>query len=379
MKWKTRLLFSSGFIFIIFATMIVLKSPFREVIAQENNVQSKLQLFGTLLETLQRNYVEERTTEELLESAINGMLANLDPHTVYLPVDNFKRWNQNFEGYSGIGILFDIIGKYPMITGFVDGSPAAKADLHVGDVILKINNQSTQGLAKDEVIDYISGHSFPKIRLKVFDRTLEKTKTVLLERAHLNLNSIEGAYMISSHTGYIALERFNSTTATELDEALESLLAHGMEFLVLDLRDNGGGYLSAAVEVTDRFLPSGKLMVYTKGRHSRSYQEYYSTRTTKYETLPLIILLNHGTASAAEIVAGALQDWDRALIVGTTSFGKGLVQSQFRFRDGSALLATTARYYTPLGRLIQRDYNNMSKDEYYAGAYHNRAEWLPLP
>lgn len=340
-------------------------------IGQEERYHENFQLLMTLIETIQRNYVEERSLNDLLESAINGVLSTLDPHTVYLPADNYRRWNLGFEGMSGIGIYFEIIGRYPVITGFVENSPAQKSELEVGDIIVKINNRSTLGLTKEEVIDLISGHAYTKVLLSVFDREQSKAKTVAVERTHLDMKSITGAYLLAPNVGYIALERFNSTTASELDEALDMLLARGMAYLILDMRDNGGGYLSAAVEVTDRFLSPGKLITYTKGRHGHSFQEYYSRLSSRYESLPVLILINHGTASAAEIVAGALQDWDRALIVGTRSFGKGLVQSQFRFRDGSALLVTTARYYTPLGRLIQRDYSNLSKDEYYAGAYVN--------
>lgn len=347
-------------------------------LAQSEIGQDKIQVFITILETLQRNYVEERSTNELLEAAIHGMLADLDPHTNYLPPDNFKRWNQSFEGFSGIGILFDTVGPYPMITGFVADSPASRSGLQSGDMILKINGTSTQGLATNEIMQLVSDYGSETINLTVFDRAKSKSRVVHLRKTHLEMRSIAGAFMLDPVTGYVELDRFNSSTVSELDAALDHLLDLGMQYLVLDLRDNGGGYLSAAVEVTDRFLPKGKLIVYTKGRQSHSYQEYYSMANSRYESLPLVILVNHGTASAAEIVAGALQDWDRALIVGATSFGKGLVQSQFRFRDGSALLVTTARYYTPLGRLIQRDYYNRSKDQYYAEAYiEDTGEWSP--
>ena len=335
----------------------------------------KIQVFTTILETLQKNYVDERSADELLEGAISGMLARLDPHTNYLPPDNFKKWNQSFEGYTGVGILFDIVGQYPIITGFISDSPAEKSGLEASDVIVKINGQSTKGLKAEDITDRIVQSPFPNVTFTVYSRSTAKTQKVTIKRTHIDVESIPGAYMLDQEIGYIHLERFSGSTASELDQRLEQLLAQGMEYLILDMRDNGGGYLSAAVEVADRFLPQDRLILFTKGRHSYSYQEFRAILSTNYEALPIAILINHGTASAAEIVAGALQDWDRAVVVGTTSFGKGLVQSQYRFRDGSALLITTARYYTPLGRLIQRDYQDLSKDEYYADAYTKAPYW----
>ncbi len=341
----------------------------RTVWAYGEDFQEKLRIFRLILETIQKSYVEEREAGELIEAAIHGVLEQLDPHTSYLPSDNFRRWNKNFEGFDGIGIYFDLVGERPMVTGFVQNSPAQKAGLKTGDFILKINGKDTRGWTRSEIERALIESSAERIRLLLYNSTDKKERKVTLSKTHIYLPSIPQVHLLPNQVGYVALSRFTGTTARELDRALDQLRSRGMKALVLDLRDNGGGYLSAAVEVADRFLPQGKLIVYTRGRMPRSFQEFRATRYHTYSDLPVVILLNHGTASAAEIVAGALQDWDRALIVGTTSFGKGLVQSQYRFRDGSALLVTTAKYYTPLGRCIQRDYFGMSKDEYYADAY----------
>jgi len=363
------------FIILLFSLVIASASVPRGMFKYGKSFYEKMQIFAAIIETLQKNYVDERTTEELIEGAITGMLSKLDPHTNYLPPDNYKNWNQTFEGYTGVGILFDIVGSRPVITGFVEGGPAARSNLKVGDIIIKIDHATTRNLAPQEIARKIINSPFSDINFTILTSKTKKKKRVKVKRTHIDYESVTGAFMLNSTTGYIMLERFSGTTALELDKHLDQLLEKGMRFLILDMRDNGGGYLSAAVEVADRFLPRNRLILYTQGRSADSYQEYRSSLSSKYEDLPLVILINHGTASAAEIVAGAMQDWDRAVVIGMTSFGKGLVQSQFRFRDGSALLLTTARYYTPLGRLIQRDYSSLNKDEYYRDAYKKIPAW----
>ncbi len=334
-----------------------------------NSITAKLEIFASVLETIQRRYVEERSLDELLEAAMEGVIARLDPHTSYLPPDNFQRWNKSFEGFSGLGISYVVLENYPMVTHILEGSRAREAGVQVGDFITHIGKTSLKGLTESDIQQLIRRQEQPLVRLTVMRHNVRQPQVVALKRRHIKLKSIPVAFMLTRTTGYILLEKFTGETAEELDEALERLTRRGMQELILDLRDNGGGYLSAAFEVTNRFLPAGKMIVYTQGREPGSYSEYRSNGDYPWQHVPVTILINHGTASAAEIVAGALQDWDRALIVGSTSFGKGLVQSQYRFRDGSALLVTTAHYYTPLGRMIQRDYNNLTRDEYYYGAY----------
>ncbi|KAA3612610.1 MAG: S41 family peptidase [Calditrichaeota bacterium] len=370
-----KILLSSSFTIAIVLTLVTIigGQHTQSVLAYGNSISEKMEIFRLILDTVQQRYVEEHSSEELLEYAINGMLSKLDPHTSYMPVDNFKRWNKNFEGFQGIGIHYIFIDKAPTITGFIANSPAKDAGVEIGDQIQEVNGNSAIGLSRFEIANIINNSPYSSLSLRIWRPQERQEHIFKIRRTHLNLKSVQIKTMLQNGIGYINIDRFCSNTAFELDYALESLTRQGMRSLVLDLRDNGGGYLSSAVEVAGRFLPPGKLIVYTMGKDPASYQEYRSSRDSHFSDLPITILINHGTASAAEIVAGALQDWDRALIVGETSFGKGLVQSQYRFKDGSALLVTTAKYYTPLGRLIQRNYYNRTKDQYYYDAYDEEA------
>ncbi|MCA9734760.1 MAG: S41 family peptidase [Deferribacteres bacterium] len=366
-----KMIFTSLFTLILIFSLTTLTDVHQSqsALASSNSFQDKLEIFQLILDTIQQRYVDEYSKDELLEYAINGMLSKLDPHTSYLPVDNFKRWNKNFEGFQGLGIQYIFIDNAPTITGFISGSPAKEAGANTGDRIIEIDDLDAKNLSRLELAEIINNSPHPVLTMKVWRPSANEMRTFKIRRTHLNLKSVQTKTMLQNAVGYIHIDRLCSNTVYELDAAMELLSRQGMRSLVIDLRDNGGGYLSSAVEVADRFLPPGKLIVYTMGKDPASYQEYVSSRSSMFSEIPLTILINHGTASAAEIVAGALQDWDRALIVGETSFGKGLVQSQYRFRDGSALLVTTAKYYTPLGRLIQRNYYDCTKDEYYYDAY----------
>ncbi len=337
--------------------------------ANPKNVYGKIKIFAAILETIERAYVEQRDAEGLLEDAIKGMTAKLDPHTVYLPANDFKFWNQNFEGFTGIGIGFEVLRGKITVMSVLESSPAQSAGILAGDKILEINGKSATDLSKDMAIAKLNGEVGTKVRLRINRETWRRPRVTEVVRKRILHKSVPYAIMIRPRVGYIRLERFTSTTVKEMDAALERLDEQGMRQLLLDLRGNSGGYLSAAVDVVDRFVAGGHKIVYTKGRLASSYQEFYSTDEKTHNAYPLVVLIDHGSASASEIVAGAIQDLDRGLIVGESSFGKGLVQSQYRFQDGSALLVTTARYYTPSGRPIQRNFFDKSKDEYYREAY----------
>lgn len=362
--------------FIAFALTIILsltyitnESQVTDVLAKTENFYTKVKIFTSILETIHRAYIDKREPDELLDDAIKGVLKNLDPHTVYLPSEDFKDWNQSFEGYTGIGISFELLKGKITVISVIEGSPAAKAGIRRGDKILAINNESVVGIRREEVSQRLMGPVGTPVTIKVMNSRTTKPKAYTLTRNRISLNSIPYALMLRPDVGYVKLERFTASTPRELEGALNRLESNGMKSLILDLRGNSGGYLNAAVEVADKFIPGGNKIVSTKGRLSSSWQEYYSTAKATHDLYPLIVLLDHGAASASEIVAGAIQDLDRGLIVGKTSFGKGLVQSQYRFQDGSALLITTARYYTPSGRPIQRNYFDKSKEEYYREAY----------
>lgn len=349
--------------------ILIKPSSIQSVVASAQDLASKVKILVAIVETIQRSYVDETQPDQLVDDAIKGMISGLDPHTTYLPADNFEKWNQHFEGFSGIGITYAIIRQQITVISVLDDGPAQHAGLRPGDRIVAIEGAKVAGLKHDEVPQRLMGSSGSRLEITLDRAGWTSPRRLTLVRDHVHINSIPVSAIIRPGIGYIKIERFASTTGDELDQHIAKLTGDGMEKLVLDLRGNSGGYLSAAVEVADKFLPVGRLIVYTRGRTSSSYQEYTSEDDGNDYFRPLIVMIDHATASASEIVAGALQDWDRALIVGKNSFGKGLVQSQYRFADGSALLMTTAKYFTPSGRLIQRSYANKTKDEYYFEAY----------
>lgn len=366
---KRKLILVLALLLVFSLSYIFWESSGANLLAYSENLYSKIKIFTSILETIQRAYIEEREPEELIENAIKGMISDLDPHTSYLSAEDFKEWNQNFEGYSGIGISFDIIRKKITVMSVIETGPAAKVGLQQGDKIVEIDGVPVIGIKRDDVPKRLMGPAGTSVKIKVRRDGWLKPKEFELVRQRIVIKSVPQAQIIRPGVGYIKIERFAATTSKELEQALNLLESKGMNKLILDLRGNSGGYLNAAIEVADKFIPGGKKIVYTKGRLSSSYQEYYATSEPTHPLIPLIILIDHGSASASEIVAGAIQDLDRGLVVGKTSFGKGLVQSQYRFHDGSALLITTAKYYTPSGRPIQRDYYAKSKEDYYREAY----------
>lgn len=327
---------------------------------------AKLRLFSEILDKIETDYVEEKDPQVLVENAVRGMVSSLDPHTTYFNKEQFEKWSQNFEGYSGIGIYFDVISDKITIMSVIQGGPSERAGLLSGDRIVGINNESAIGMKRDNVPLKLMGPKGTKVDISVERTGWSKPRPYSLIRDEVHIQSVAFSFMIRPDVGYIQITRFSATTGDELEKALKKLEAQGMKQLVLDLRRNGGGYLEAAVVVSDKFIPGGKRLVYTKGRIPESFREFFSTERQTRLSLPIIVMIDRASASASEIVAGALQDWDRAWIVGETSFGKGLVQSQYRLGDGSALLMTTAHYYTPSGRLIQRPYNEKSPEDYYS-------------
>ncbi|MEE9168437.1 MAG: S41 family peptidase [bacterium] len=334
-----------------------------------DNIYTKMKVLTAVMQTLQRVYVEDVNTDHLINDAIRGMLKNLDPHTNYMTAEEVKQWSQRYEGYSGIGISYAIISEKITIMSVIEGGPSQKLGFQAGDRIIEINSESAIGIKEDEVRQKLMGPSGTMVSVAIEREGWEEPKEFSIVREEIHLKSVPNALFLEDGLGYIRLQRFSSTTAEELEDALAELESQNLERLILDLRDNSGGYLQMAVEVAEKFLPQGKMIVYTKGRIPQAYREYRSSSNTKHRMAPLIVLVNQSSASASEIVAGAIQDWDRGLILGTTSFGKGLVQTQYQFADGSVLMVTTARYYTPSGRLIQRDYDGKSLENYYREVY----------
>jgi carboxyl-terminal processing protease len=366
MRKTTRILLSV----ICFLFLILWSTRATAYLAQSSRTLfEKIELFSSILRAIQEYYVDETDPQSLIENAIEGMVSNLDPHTTYFTRDEFLEWNQDFEGYSGIGIYFDVIQDKITVLSVISGGPSDKAGLKTGDKIIAIDNQSAIGIKRDDVPLKLKGPRGTTVTVTIERKGWKKTRSYKIIRDEVHIESVPYAFMLQPGTGYINIARFAATTEQEFIDALKKLDAQDMKRLIIDLRQNGGGYLDGAVQIADHFLEGGKKIVYTKGRTSDVSREYFATSSTSHAMLPLIVLIDRTSASASEILAGALQDWDRALIVGETSFGKGLVQGQFPMRDGSALLMTTARYYTPSGRMIQRPYEAKSHQEYYSEVF----------
>ncbi len=338
-----------------------------------DNIFSSTRLLMGVLNLVNDNYVEVVQPGELIYAAIDGMLEVLDPHSSFLSKERFAEMGERFSGkFYGIGIEFDVLDGYLYVISVIDGSPSEDAGLQSGDRIVRIDGESAIGIKHDEVRQRLRGEKGTRVVVSVERTGVEVPFDVTITRDRIPIRSVRTAIMLEDRTGYIQLIRFAKTTSRELETALDKLQQRGMERLILDLRGNSGGYLDQAVEVSSKFLPEGRVIVRTKGRNRSSNQTFSSLSGVRHRDMPLVILLDHRSASASEIVAGAVQDWDRGVIAGTRSFGKGLVQTLFaepHLTDGSALKLTTARYYTPSGRMIQRDYKNKSFEEYIEGSF----------
>mgnify|MGYP005835631215 CR=1 FL=1 len=331
-----------------------------------DNFQEQLRKFNDVLSLTRKYYVDEVDTQKLVEAAIKGMMNELDPHSVYIPSKQLEQVEEEFRGnFEGIGIEFQIINDTIVVVSAIPGGPSEALGIMAGDRIVKIDGQPYKKITNEDVRKKLRGPKGTKVDVTIYRPGLKDLLDFTIVRDKIPLYSVDAYFMVNSETGYISLSRFAQTTFDEVKAAIDSLDKKGMKKLILDLRNNSGGYMSEAVKISDLFLDNGKMIVYTKSRISEFEEEYRATRQFKYEKLPLIILVNNGSASASEIVSGAIQDWDRGLIVGETTFGKGLVQRQWQLLDNSAIRLTISRYYTPVGRLIQRDYSNKDKTEYY--------------
>jgi carboxyl-terminal processing protease len=309
-----------------------------------------------VMQLIKQRYVDKVNVDSASSNAINGLVNTLDPHSVYIPVSALMEVNEGLEGqFYGIGIEFNIFNDTVHILSVLDNGPAKNAGLVVGDRILAVNDSVATGLKNsDQLKKWVKGPAGSAVNIRLMHEGKIINKNVV--RGSIPITSMDASYMIYKDKGYIRLNRFSSNTYKEFIEALEKLKAEGMTSLVLDLRDNGGGILEEAIDIIDEFIGGEKLIVYTEGVNSPK-KEYKAKRAGLFETGKLVILMNEGSASASEVIAGALQDHDRATIVGRRSFGKGLVQEQYALSDGSALRLTIARYFTPLGRSIQKPYD----------------------
>jgi carboxyl-terminal processing protease len=332
-----------------------------------DNVYEQVKKFSDVLNQTTRMYVENVDTQKLTEAAIRGMLNQLDPHSVYIPAEQMKKVTEDFQGsFEGIGVEFDVVKDTITIVTPISGGPSEALGIQAGDKIVKINDTLAIGLSREDVPKKLRGPKGTHVKLGIRRSTETKLIDFDIVRDKIPLYTVDASFLIEgSDVGLISINRFAATTHKEFMEAAQRLRAQGMKRLILDLRNNPGGYLDQAFKLADEFLPGGQKIVYTKGRRPEVDEDYYSSDGGDFEKVPLIIMVNGGSASASEIVSGAVQDLDRGLIVGETSFGKGLVQQQYPLGDGSAFRLTISRYYTPSGRLIQRPYGD--KDKYYRG------------
>ncbi|MCX7908733.1 MAG: S41 family peptidase [Ignavibacteria bacterium] len=334
-----------------------------------DNIYQQIKKIDKVLNIAVKNYLEPVDTQKLGEAAVKGILSELDVHSVYISADEMKRVSEEFQGsFEGIGIEFDVINDTIVVVSPIPGGPSEALGIRSGDKIVKIDGQNAIGMSRTDVPKKLRG---PKGTIVEIDIKREGVKELLhfrIRRDKIPLNTIDAAFMVDgTDIGVIVVNRFAATTHDELVNALEKLTKQGMKKLVLDLRGNPGGYLNQAFLMAEEFIKSGDTIVYTKGRLPEFQEVYVSSGSSPYVKLPLIVLINAGSASASEIVSGAIQDLDRGLVVGETSFGKGLVQRQYELGDGSAFRLTIAKYYTPSGRCIQRPYKDKDKYRHLVG------------
>jgi len=324
-----------------------------------------------IINVIEKNYVDSVNINELYDNTISYLLENLDPHSVYIPANNFDITNQDLEGkFDGIGIEFQINRDTVSVVNVIKNGPAEKAAIMPGDKIIKVNDTIFTGtwINNTKVIKKLRGKRNSTVKLTILRPLNNSIFDVIVIRDQITTKTIDAFYNVNDTTRYIKISQFSSSTPLELKNALNNFNHSNIKKLIIDLRDNSGGFLDAAIMVADNFLQKNQLIVYTQGRN-RKKQEYKASGNGLYEDKKLIILINEFTASAAEIVAGAIQDNDRGTIVGRRSFGKGLVQEQMQMPDGSAIRLTIARYYTPSGRCIQNPYSE-GTEKYYENFIH---------
>jgi len=336
----------------------------RSALVAQDQIPDQYKVFTSALGAIEENYVGEYESDRLVYSAISGLLQTLDPHSSFMDPRSFAQMRERQEGrYYGLGITINVVDGDVTIFTVFEGSPAHQKGLRRGDVIAKIEGEDAKGWTSEQAVSRLRGPKQSSVKIAIRRAGFDELIDLSVMRDEVHIPTVPAAVMLDATTGYIKLQDFGENTDQELGRALESLTKQGMMRLVFDLRGNPGGALDQAIRVSNRFLPKGDLIVYTRGRVPNSDQDYRATEQSDYLRVPMITLVNRSSASASEIVSGALQDHDRSLIVGETTFGKALVQSVYRVAEGAGAAITTARYYTPSGRLIQRPWD-VGFDEY---------------
>ena len=328
---------------------------FAEEEKSKTNAYNKLKVFSEILSLIESNYVDPTINDSMIEGAISGMVKSLDPHTSYMSPVSYKEMQEETTGkFGGLGIEISIRDGILTVVSPIEGTPAFRVGIKPGDKIIKIEDESTLDMTLPDAVSLLRGDTGTPINITVFRKSFKTPKEFTIVRDIIKVRSVVNK-LYEKDIGYIKIRNFSKNTSSDLDKALADLKQKGITKLILDVRNNPGGLLNQAVEVTDRFLNKENLIVYTKGRSNEQNMRFTSHDKVAGVSYPMIILVNGGSASASEIVAGALQDLNRAIILGTTTFGKGSVQTIIPLSDGSALRLTTARYYTPSGRVIQEN------------------------
>ena len=318
------------------------------------------------LNYIEREYVDPISKNDMIEEAIPKILQGLDPHSQYISVSDLQSVNEPLEGnFTGIGIQFNMLNDTLIVINTIANGPSEKVGILAGDRILIVNNDTVAGVSmpSDSIVNRLRGPKGTKVTVYIHRKNVAEIIPFEIIRDNIPLYSVDVAYMATDDIGYVKISKFSRTTFDEFTESFNELKKQGMKKLILDLRNNGGGYMTFAVNIADEFLPENELIVYTQG-NAKGREDYKSSPGGFATDIDIAVLIDEGTASSSEILAGALQDNDRGIIIGRRSFGKGLVQEQRQFSDGSAIRLTIARYYTPTGRCIQRPYDN-GIDEYY--------------
>ena len=341
--------------FLIAALVILLAGVLigQQMVQAKPDTYEDLKAFTQAMELIKRNYVEVPDTRELIEGAIRGMVSNLDPHSSYMNDKQFKEMNMDIRGeFTGVGIQIGIKNQQLTIIAPIEDTPGYRAGLAAGDKIMKINDEWTRDMTIEQAVDTMRGPKGTSVQLLIYREGWDKPKEFKIVRDVIKVVSVKSR-MLDNNIGYVKIIQFQGQTSEELEKALKKLEAKGMKKLVIDLRNDPGGLLDSSVDVCSKFMPKDKLVVYLQGRQPNDRKDFLTTGSDLARTYPIVVLVNTGSASASEIVAGALQDSKRALIVGTQTFGKGSVQTVFPLESGGGLRLTTAKYYTPAGRSIQ--------------------------
>jgi carboxyl-terminal processing protease len=354
------------FLFIL-VLVVLLNFPPAEAIAQDlkNEQTEQLHKFGRVLTLINTLYVDSVNQENVVEDAIVGMLKELDPHSIYISKDEVKRMNEPLEGaFEGIGIQFNILEDTLMVVATIPGGPSEKLGIMPGDRIISVDGKDITdiGLKNSDVVEMLRGEKGTEVDVEIVRSGVDEVLEFTIVRDKIPIFSVNAGYVVDNEIGYVKLNRFSKSTDDELKEVFNGFDSVGVNSIILDLTSNGGGYMDKSIWLADQFLEEGEMVVYTEGENSPK-REYRATEDGRYEDTRVVVLVNEGSASASEIVSGALQDWDRGIIIGRRTFGKGLVQRPFPLPDNSMIRLTVARYYTPSGRCIQKPYED-GKDDY---------------